>query len=215
MVTIGEFPILTLQEPIPGWRVDHDEVDCAVVGDALRRRNPVGRAQVRVLLQTESSGGIRPRDERGVGGRECDRQQRRAGRLHRGEQAPESVGECVVAAANRARVRLTDGAAHGINAARARGAAAVNREPVNGVILRVGALIFCPEILGTVPLRGGRRFESGSEQGFSTIRRSRKEKSLILPWPEFGLFGVPGRKWESVEQRPQRRCDLSTLPDDK
>ena len=58
------------------------------------------------------------------------------GSLHRRDDSPETAINGVTAAAHLARVRLADGAADGIYSARARAAAAINGEPINGISLR-------------------------------------------------------------------------------
>ena len=65
-----------------------------------------------------------------------DDEQRRAGRLHNGNQAPEATRERITAAGHGdTRIRLADGAADGINAAGAGAAATGDFIPVNGVLL--------------------------------------------------------------------------------
>ena len=53
-------------EPLVGRRADNDEVDRAVGVDSLRRRNPIGCAQVGVLLQAKTRRGRGPGNGHGV-----------------------------------------------------------------------------------------------------------------------------------------------------
>src|SRR5688572_3653635 len=109
-----------------------DKVVRAVVADGLWRVDPVGRVQVRILLQSKTRGGRRPCDSR-AGGREAlDGQQRRIGRLH-DEQRPEAARKRERAARHRSRVRvrLADGTAQRKVCAAAGAAAAINGVPVD------------------------------------------------------------------------------------
>ena len=99
--------------------------------------HPVRRRQAQCFLQDKTRCVRRPRD-RGVPGCGGSKRERGCvGDLHRRGQRPESPRDGILPVGQRtARVRLTDGAAHGIDAASAGAAAAVNREPVDGVLLR-------------------------------------------------------------------------------
>ena len=77
----------------------------------------------------------RPRHDGLVAGI-SDGQRRCADGLHDGNQTPKAAGQRIIAAAHRvARIMLANGAADLISAARARAAATVNGEPINGVRL--------------------------------------------------------------------------------
>src|ERR1035437_585221 len=127
-------------EAIARWRIDDDEAIRAVVVDGFQWSDPVGRAQVCVLLQVPARRRRRPGDGGGVGGGAKDRQQRRAGRLY-GVKRPETAGERVIAAGHRAvGVVLADGAADLIRATCSCAPTTGDFIPVNRIALGVGAM---------------------------------------------------------------------------
>ena len=125
------------------WCGDGYAVEGGICGDRVTGGLPaIGVGQVGVLLQRPTSRWIRPRNHHaaaGVGNGQC----RRAGGLHRRDETPEAAGQRVIATAHgRVRVRLTDGAADGIDAPSAGATAPGDFEPVNRVILRLeGSLV--------------------------------------------------------------------------
>ena len=94
---------------------------------------PVHRTDaVGILLQHVTGRKRRLSDGGGVGSGQEDSQRWCPRSLH-GVERPETTGDGVIAAGHcRARVRLADGATGGINAARARAAAAINGVSING-----------------------------------------------------------------------------------
>ena len=123
--------ILEPVRPMPRWRIDNDELNGAVVGDALPRRRPVHRGQVGAYLQVPPGRWRRPINLYRVRGRESDTQSRRARCLH-GEQRPETARERITATGHRAAsVVLTDGAAEGIDSARTAATATGDFVPVD------------------------------------------------------------------------------------
>ena len=53
-------------KPVAGGRVDEDVVDRAIVVDGLGGGDPIGGAQIVVLLQVPAGGGRGPGDQHGV-----------------------------------------------------------------------------------------------------------------------------------------------------
>jgi hypothetical protein len=129
--------LLQTEEQISRGRRDGDALVRAVVRNGETARRPtVGRRKVWILLQHKTRGRRRPRHRHAVAGM-IDGQCRCAQSLHDGNQTPESAGHGKIPAAHRAaRVRLSDGSAHGIYAARAGAAATGYFIPVNGIGLR-------------------------------------------------------------------------------
>ena len=109
------------------------------MGRAARSIPPVGRRQAQCFLQHEASRRGCPRDGGLAGSGGSNRERRGAGDLDRRGQCPETAGDGILAVGQwPARVRLADGAADGIDAARACAATAGNLVPVNGVGLSLG-----------------------------------------------------------------------------
>ena len=133
------FPLPLLLQPeeqVARGRRDGDAVGAVGSVDGITTRRPAARCRkVSVLLQgVAASGGPRHGDRVPTmrhGERRCAR------RLHDGDEAPETAGQGITTSAHRtARIRLADGAAHGICCARARAATAGNLIPVYRVALR-------------------------------------------------------------------------------
>src|SRR5579859_2559478 len=103
--------ILQPIKAIPRRRCYHHLI-LAAHDDRRAGADPVGGAEVGILLQVEAGGRRGPGDDDRVGAGGNDGQQRRAGGLHGRNEAPETARERVIAAGHRpAGVMLADGAA--------------------------------------------------------------------------------------------------------
>ena len=114
----------------------NDELDRAVVGYALRRRDPVGGVEASVLLKNKARRRRRPENASGVRRGQLDRERRPTERLH-GGQAPKAAGDGNVPASQRLLIRigLADCAAQRVNSPDARARAPIYGQPVDGVVL--------------------------------------------------------------------------------
>lgn len=117
-------------------------------------------------------------------------------RLNGNDGAPESADEGVAASAHGAGIRLANSAAHGINAAGAGAAAAIDREPVDAVALRQSL---------------GRKEDcecDGSEKCFhigSRLVRRTKHDLLLIFNSFFGPF-TPDQVLSVGQTEPGRPC---------
>ena len=133
------FPLPLLLQPeeqIPRGRGDGDAVGAVGGADGITASRPAARRrQIPVLLQGVAAGGGPRHGDRVPTMRHGERWQAR--RLHDGDEAPETAGQGITTSAHRtARIRLADGAAHGISCARAGAAATSDLIPVYRVALR-------------------------------------------------------------------------------
>src|ERR1035437_2724569 len=126
------------EEQISQRRGDGAEIRAEAIGDGKTSRHPAGgHIEIVVLLQSIAvGGGIRPEDFHAVSSASNDDEIGDARRLHHGNKAPKTTGDGIIAAYHcAARIRLADGAAYLISAARARSAATGNLIPVYGITL--------------------------------------------------------------------------------
>ena len=139
------FPLPLLLQPEKQGsrgRGEGDAVGAVGGADGITASRPAARRrQIPILLQGVAASG-RPRHgdrvptmRDGQDGKSC--------RLHDGDQAPETAGQRIIIVAGHrptvhrtARIRLADGAAHGISCARAGAAATSDLIPVYRVALR-------------------------------------------------------------------------------
>jgi len=128
--------IVQAEEQVARGRRDGDAARAAVGANRGDARRPTRRfGEIAVLLQGARRR-VRPGDSDGVA-RMGDGQPGHSGRLHHGDEAPETAGHGVAAAGHcAARIVLADGAADGILPVAARAAAAGYFIPVNRVGLR-------------------------------------------------------------------------------
>ena len=135
--------LLQPEKQIPRGRRDGDAVGAVGGSDGITARRPAcRRGDVRVLLQGVSvGGGIRPENFHAVRPIGNNQQFRHAGHLHHVDERPITAGDGITTAGQRpARIRLADGAAHGISPAGAGAAAAGNLIPVNRVAFALGLM---------------------------------------------------------------------------
>jgi len=126
--------ILQTEKHIPRRRRDRDAIGAARRGDGIAVQSPrIGIRKRAGLLQVVSAC-IRPGDDDAVPGT-GDAQLGQICGLDHSNQAPETARHRVLATGHcPARIRLADGAAHGVTSVAAGAAAAGNFIPVNGIL---------------------------------------------------------------------------------
>lgn len=124
------------KEQISGRRLNRDIVGPVPRAAGVAACDPVSRrCQIVVLLQGVAAA-VGPGDD-GIAARICDSEIWYSCCLGYRDEAPKSSGQGIISSRHRsARIRLPDGATHGIDSARAGAATTGDLEPVNGILLR-------------------------------------------------------------------------------
>ena len=126
--------LLQPEKQVPRRRRDGDAARSVGGRDSVNARRPASARKIAVLLQGVAAR-VRPRNDDAVASM-GDGQVGQSRRLHDGNKTPETAGQRITAAGHGAAgIRLTDGAADLVGAARAGAAAAGNFIPVHGVAL--------------------------------------------------------------------------------